>query len=251
MNPFRRFSVLASLGAVLALAVTAPAESKPAFNVLIEVAVNDKGVAEEAKVVKSEDNTGEHILDQIAVDNVRTRKYDVRMKDGKAVAYKVRVPFVFPIEGDEGADANLAPRPSLHGVSQVQPIYPADLAAKGEPGSAIIEVTVGADGEVKYVTVLRSTAQAFGDAAVAAVKQWHFTAAQKGGGPVSSRWRMAIVFQTDKSMPIWEWRVAPRPSLGTYTVMHVMPADPAATPAPGAAAPANAPAPGTTPPAGK
>ncbi|HVU17975.1 MAG TPA: energy transducer TonB [Candidatus Didemnitutus sp.] len=250
MTPLRRFSVLILLGAALGLALPASADSKPGYNVLLEVSVNDKGVAEDAKIVKSEDISGDHILDQLAVDQVRTRKFDLHMKEGKAVPYKARVPFVFPIEGDEGADSNLAPRPALHGSTQVQPVYPPDLAAKGEVGAAIIEITVGAEGEIKYTKVLRATEKAFADAAETAVKQWHFAAAQQGGQAVSSRWRMAIIFQTEEREPVWEWRIAPRPALGSYTVMHVMHPEAlkkSETPAPAApapAAPANPPAPG-------
>jgi TonB family protein len=247
MTPLRPAAALVLLCSVIGLAVPLSAAEKPGYTVVLDVSVNEKGVAQDAKVVKTEDLSGDHILEQIAMEKVHVRNFEVRMKDGKAVPYKARVPFVFPVEGDEGPESNLAPRPRLAATTQLQPVYPLEFAAKGEPGAAILEVTVGDDGQVKYLTVLRSTRQEFADAASTAVKQWHFVPAEKDGKPVSSRWRLAIVFQTDESEPIWEWRIPPRPSLGSYYVLHLMKrAAPAAGAAPAAApsAPANPPAPG-------
>ncbi|HEY4301347.1 MAG TPA: energy transducer TonB [Candidatus Didemnitutus sp.] len=248
MSPLRPLAALVLLCAATGLVAPLSAAPKPGYTVVLDVSVNEKGVATDAKIEKTEDQSGDHILEQIAMEKVHVQNFEVRMKDGKAMPYKARVPFVFPIEGDEGPEANLAPRPRLTGSAQAQPVYPPEYAAKGEPGSAILEITVGDDGQVKYATVLRATEQVFADSAVAAVKQWHFAAAEKDGRPVSSRWRLAIVFQTEESEPIWEWRIPPRPSLGTYYVMHMMkrPVSPA-TPAPGLPAappPANPPAPG-------
>ncbi|HEY2824797.1 MAG TPA: energy transducer TonB [Gemmatimonadales bacterium] len=241
MNLSRRLVLLAAAIPGLALGVAlkaAAAEAKAGYTVVLEISVDDKGAAQDAKVFKTEDQSGEHILEQVAMEQAHAQKFEVRKKDGKAVAYTARVPYFFPVAGDEGAESNLAPRPHLHGPSQVQPVYPPELAAKGETGAAIIEVTFADDGAVKYTNVLRATRQEFADAAVAAVKQWHFTPAMRDGEAVSSRWRMAIVFRTEVSQPDWEWTVPPRPSLGTYSALHIM--NPAAKPA---AAPANPPAP--------
>jgi TonB family protein len=206
---------------------------KPGYSVVLDLKVNEQGAPEEARVFKSDDGSAEHILEQIALEQAHRMKFDPQVKDGQPVKFTVRRPFMFPIEGDEGPDANLAPKPSLRGRAQMQPVYPAELAAKGEVGSAILEVIVGADGSVRDVTVLRATLREFGESAATAVKQWQFSPAVRNGAPVSSRWRLAIVFQTDVREPSWEWRIAPRPALGSYTVLHrTQPLPPAAeTPA--------------------
>lgn len=248
MNHPRRLLLLAAAlpallsGVALNAAGTSP---KAGYTVVLEVSVNDKGTAEDAKVFKSEDQSGDHVLEQLAMEKTRAQKFEVRMKDGKPAPYTARVPYFFPIAGDEGADSNLAPRPHFTGKTEQQPVYPPALAAQGEPGSAIVEIIVGADGALKDVSVLRATRPEFAESATAAIKQWHFSPALQGGEPISSRCRLAVVFETEESQPTWEWRIPPRPSLGSYVVMHVLhpkpPAPAAATPATPPQAPAPAP----------
>jgi len=237
----RRFSVISLLSlAVLALGAGRAAAqiAQSGYRVVVEVKVDEKGAAEDAHIVSTEDISAEHILDQISFQMVHQRKFEVRMKDGQPIKYTATVPFVFPVDGDEGVEANLAPRPSLHGVREEQPVYPAELAAAGVTGGAIVEVIVGEDGAVRNATLLRASHPAFGESAVAAIKQWTFSPAIKDGAAVSSRWRLSIVFQTDVQEPDWKWRIAPRPSLGSYTVMHrTRPLPPEPAPAPGATPP--------------
>jgi TonB family protein len=212
-------AVTFSLGSGLRLSAAAPAV-KPGYTVVLDVHVDEKGLPVDAKVARSDDPSIEHILEQISMEEAHGQKFAVRMKDGHAVKYLVREPFEFPVEGDEGPDSNLAPKPSLHGKAEVQPVYPPDLAAKGETGGAIVEITIGADGGVRYVNLLRASQPEFGEAAMAAVKQWQFSPAMRDNVAVSSRWRVAVVFETDVQEPGWQWRVAPRPELGSYTVLH-------------------------------
>jgi hypothetical protein len=53
----------------------------------------------------------------------------------------------------------------------------------------------------------------------------------KDGAPVESRWRMAVAFSYHGKNVEWKWRVAPRPSLGNYTVVRPTKDDKAAAPA--------------------
>jgi TonB family protein len=57
---------------------------------------------------------------------------------------------------------------------------------------------VGADGRVREVDVDHATNDAFGEAAKAALGQWKFKAAQKGGVPVNCRVSQPLVFAVDK-----------------------------------------------------
>ena len=156
----------------------------------------------------------------MAMEKARTAKLPPRMKDGKAVAYTARAPFMFEVDGDEGADSNNAPKPSIH--SAVQPIYPADLATKGEVGGvSLFELVFGVDGKISTTKVLRSSNPEFEQAATTALKQWVFIPAKKDGVAVESRWRMALSFETDVMRADWIWRFPPpRPSLGHYSIIH-------------------------------
>jgi TonB family protein len=199
------------------------------YKVVLEMKITEAGTVDDATVFSSDDTSVDHILERMAMDKARTAKLPPRMKDGKAVAYTARAPFIFPVEGDEGPDANNAPKPSIH--SAVQPIYPADLAAKGEVGGVIFELIIDADGKISKMKVLHSSNPEFEQAATTALKQWVFAPAKKDGVPVESRWRTALSFETDVLQPDWLWRFAPRPSLGNYAIVHrTLPDAPPATP---------------------
>lgn len=213
------------------------AQSAGGYKVVVEIAFDEQGAAEEAKVVESDDPTGVQLLNQIAIrlaeDITQPPRTD---KEGKPVKFKARAPFNFPVEGDEGPEANNAPKPALKAAPL--PVYPENLAAAGEVGGAIVELVIGTDGAVRQATVLRSSHPEFANAAYLAVQQWQFTPAQKDGAAVESRWRVAVNFSVDNKEADWMWRIAPRPSLGSFTAVRV-PVAPAATPAEAApAAPA-------------
>lgn len=224
------------------LAADQPAPAKSGYTVVLDMKVDEKGAVEDAKVFKSDDTTFDHVLDRLAFEQAKALKLPVHQQDGHPVKYTARAPFVFPIEGDEGPESNNAPKPSIH--SAIKPEYPAGLAAKGEVGGVIVELLVDASGKVVRVQVLRSSHPEFAQATEAAVKQWVFAPALLNGTPVASRFRMAVPFITDVNLPDWPWRFAPRPSIGSYSVLHTTlpPTPPPAGQAP--AVPAPPPAPG-------
>lgn len=217
---------------LLILGLTCPAlQAATGHKVVVEITFDEQGNAEEAKVVDSDDPTGAKILSQIALRLAEEVKQPPRTdKDGKPIKFKARAPFNFPVEGDEGPEANNAPQPALKNA--VQPVYPEALAAAGEVGGAILELIIAADGTVSKATVLRSSHPEFANSAYLAVQKWQFAPAQKDGVAVESRWRIAVNFSVDNKEADWMWRVAPRPSLGSFTAVRA-PAAPA--PAPGAA----------------
>jgi TonB family protein len=228
-----RFLCLALATTALGLSQPLRGDEKPAatgtgYTVLLELKIDEKGAVEDATVVATEDTSADHILDQLSMDKVRGMKLEPRVKDGQPVKYTVKAPFIYAIDGDQ-PEANLdLVSPKIH--KAVQPAYPAELAAKGEVGGVILEAVIGVGGNVKSLTVMRSTNPAFAAAATAAVNQWYFTPAMKDGVAVESRWRLSIAFATDVRTPDWKWRFAPRPSLGNYTVIHpTLPPKPAAT----------------------
>jgi len=223
--------------ATLALGLSRPlsAADKPAaaatgYAVVLDLKIDEKGAVEDATVAATEDSSADHILERISMEKARGMKLEPRLKDGQPVKYTVKAPFLYPVEGDE-PEANLdLVRPIIH--KAVQPVYPAEPAAKGEVGGVILEAVIAVGGNVSSLTVLRSTNPAFADAAVTAVKQWYFKPALREGTAVESRWRLSIGFATDVRMPEWKWRFAPHPSLGNYTVLHpTLPLPPKEAPA--------------------
>ena len=238
MNTRRLLASLATLALGFCLSVSAADKAPVAapatgYKVVLEMKITEAGTVEDAKVITSDDTSVDHILDRMAMEAARNTKLAPRLKDGKAIAYTAKAPFMFAVEGDEGADANNAPKPSIH--SAVQPHYPADLATKGEVGGVIMELVIGADGKLTTLKVLRSSNPEFEQVATDAVKQWVFNAAKKDGVPVESRWRIALSFETDVLRADWKWRFPPRPALGSYAVVHrTLPDSPpaATTPAP-------------------
>ena len=228
---------------LLTLALTAPhaqlraqnaadAAAKPGYNVVVELLINEQGEVEESKIASSEDFSGDKTLDQIALSLGAKVKLPPREKDGKKVKYRVRAPFHFPVEDDEGPAANNAPQPSIRNATK--PAYPANLVEQGAVGGAILELNIGADGKVASVRVMRASHPEFGAAAAAAVQEWEFAPAMREGQAVACRWRLAIGFSLDGRDVGVDWKIAPRPSLGAYTVvkMRTPPAAPAAeTPA--------------------
>jgi TonB family protein len=67
---------------------------------------------------------------------------------------------------------------------RVAPEYPQLARNMGIEGVVLCRLTIGTDGRVEEVVVLRSTAQALNEHAVAALKQWVFRPAEQSGNPV-------------------------------------------------------------------
>lgn len=203
-------------------ATTATTAPKSGYNVVVEINFSETGAVEGTKVVESDDFSGDHLLESMALSLAANIKQQPKLKDGKPVKFTARAPFNFPVEDDEGPAANNMAKPALNSQAgeALRPVFPASLLAKGENGGAILELQIGSFGNVQNVKVLRASHQEYADSAVAAVKTWIFMPAQKDGVNIESRWRIAIGFSADGKDIDWKWRVAPRPSLGSYVVVH-------------------------------
>ena len=202
----------------LVAADASAAAIKPGYNVLVEVSFDEAGVSEDANIIESDDFSGDMILNQIALNLCRELKQAPKLKEGKPVKFKARVPFNFPVEGDEGPAANNAPKPALKDGQR--PIFPENLAAQEANGGVILELTIGSYGNVQNAKVLRASHQEYADAAMEAIKSWIFMPAQKEGVNIESRWRIAIGFVANGKELDWKWRIAPRPSIGGYMVVR-------------------------------
>ena len=192
----------------------------PGYTVTLEMLINEKGVPENISVVKSDDPTVGEFMDKMAIAMLMKRnpKMEPKIKDGHPVKYTVRVPFHFPpIEGDEGAEANKGPKPSLK-MGGLKPVYPTALIIQNEVGGVILELVVNTEGKIARLTTLRASHQEFAQAATQAISGWTFAPAMKDGKPIETRWRIAVVFETKTKMADLKWRIPPRPSLGTFIV---------------------------------
>ncbi len=195
---------------------------KPGYTVVTEITFNEQGAPEDAKIVQSDDPTGDHTLEQLAMNMSEQDKQTPRLKDGKPVKFKARRPFSFPVADDQGEAAN-ANRPVLRAGHQDIPVYPEDLAAKGEIGGAIVELAIQADGKVQAIRALRASHPEFAASAIAALAKWTFMPDESPGAPAVSHWRAAVGFTMNGRNLDLKWRLAPRPSIGSFTVGRLPP----------------------------
>jgi TonB family protein len=65
---------------------------------------------------------------------------------------------------------------SLTLIKKVQPIYPALMQQARQAGQVVLDAIIHPDGTIGDVTVLRSTNDAFTQSAIAALKQWRYSA---------------------------------------------------------------------------
>ena len=239
MNTPRRF--LLSTLSFCALALTGFAQApatKPGYTVTIEVAYDETGKPVDGKVVKSDDPTGDHTLDLIAMRMAEQDVQPPRIVDGKAVKFKARRPFNFPVAGEQGEAANVN-RPVLRAGPQVLPKYPEAMLAQKAIGGAIVELVIKADGTVRAAKVLSASHPEFEQEVQSTLSQWVFKPRDSVGMPAESTWHVAVAFSTDDNVVDLKWRLAPRPSIGSFTVGRLPPRPAAAaTPAPATVAPA-------------
>jgi len=77
----------------------------------------------------------------------------------------------------------------------VEADYPPEAEAQGLEASVIVQITIAADGTVTDVEVLEGAGQGFDEAAVAAVRQFVFEPARRGGEAIPSRIQYRYVFE--------------------------------------------------------
>lgn len=200
--------------ALPAFAAVAP-QVTSGYTVTVDIKLNEKGEAESAQLLNSGNGAASEVLGKVALAMASKTKFPTQVNDHQTGPVTVRAPFFFPVKDDEGPVADRAPKPTVKDA--VQPIYPR-IFEKGVAGGAILEVVVGADGALNSVKTLRASNDEFARAATSAVKSWTFAPAQLNGRAVESRTRLAVAFDTKEEMAALEWRVAPRPQLGSIVV---------------------------------
>lgn len=203
-------------GSATPTALAAP--KKHGYTVTVEVKVNEKGETESVQVFDTEDISVGEVLSKMAIAMALKADLPVREKEGKPIRYTARLPFFFPIENDEGPEADQAPKPKVKDA--IMPAYPPQFRESGQVGGAVLELVLDAEGNITRLTTLRASHPEFEAAARDAVTKWKFTPAQQDGKPVESRTRLAVAFETGEQMADVRWRLAPRPSLGSFVVIR-------------------------------
>ena len=117
-------------------------------------------------------------------EDVRRKTDDVKDERREANAASVAAP--------QQARIDAPPRP----LRTIKPVYPRGARRRGEQGEVELDISVGIDGEVEGVTVVRSSGFAEIDAAaVQASRTARFTPAKSGNAAVPSRVRLPIDFK--------------------------------------------------------
>lgn len=86
-------------------------------------------------------------------------------------------------------------------ISKVEPVYTEEARKARIMGIVIVEATIGRDGLVKNVTVLKPLPFGLDQAAVDAVKQWVFKPATFNGEAVDVRFNLTINFKLQMAPP--------------------------------------------------
>lgn len=79
-------------------------------------------------------------------------------------------------------------------IVQTAPQYPEGMRARRIDGEAEIAFIVDRDGTVLDAYAIRATTPEFAEAALAAVRSWHFSPPRRGGKPVRVRLQVPIHF---------------------------------------------------------
>jgi protein TonB len=136
--------------------------------VILEVTIGPDGKVRDVRVVRSIP-----LLDIAAVEAVRQWEYEPTIVKGVAVPLLTTVGVEFKLTPPQPVQVGGAvTRPTQ--ITRVEPVYPPEAQAAGVQGVVIMEATIGADGKVTDVRVLRSI-PLLDKAATDAVRQWEYT----------------------------------------------------------------------------
>jgi TonB family protein len=138
-------------------------------------------------------------FDEPAIDAVRKWRFEPGMAGDRPVPTHMQVPILFQMDmvGEGGSDGlKDLRRPDLSKLPEafrydtpprirgtVRPVYPYALLREGKEGHAVVSYVVGPKGQVVRVEVREATAPEFGQALAAAVEQFRYEPATKGGRP--------------------------------------------------------------------
>ena len=177
--------------------VAAPFPSQALFGgeVVLDALIDARGRLAETKVVR-----GEAPFLEKAQASVRTWSFAPAREDGTPVAARIGIIFQFSQSYEPPripkAHKYEEPMPPAadRGALPVVTIEPQGPAPNVEDGSVILEAPVARDGQIGSVQVLRDT-DSLAAGATAAIQQWSFAAAKRGGLATDSPAIIVVAFR--------------------------------------------------------
>src|SRR5688572_4198484 len=103
-----------------------------------------------------------------------------------------------PAQGPAAPQPNVTPPQVLE---HVDPAYPRSMLARAVDTTVVVAVVVERDGSVSDATIAESGGAEFDEVALAAVKQWRFAPAMRGGTAVRARIRVPFHFAPGPHTP--------------------------------------------------
>jgi TonB family protein len=188
----------------------------------LELIVGKDGIPRDIRVVKSLPR-----LDEAAIQAVGQWRFKPALLNGVPVEAKTRVAMTFKLLPGPTAptpDASQGPisRPIL--VFRKEPVYPKLAQQMGQHGTVELMATIGVDGKVKSVKVLKGPPMLM-KAAQEAVMQWVYKPALVDGVAVENDTMVVVYFPPPSESPA----AAPEPSGGSKEPEHPKEAQPAGT----------------------
>jgi len=105
--------------------------------------------------------------------------------DNNAASGNVSIQQDIKIEDDPDPGAFIPVEKQPVPVKEVKPDYPEIAQRAGVEGTVWVKILVDKEGKAKKAIIMKSDAEIFNDAAIAAARQWVFTPALMNNGPVA------------------------------------------------------------------
>lgn len=86
-------------------------------------------------------------------------------------------------------------------VKSVPPVYPPAMKLEKASGIVMLKVQIDENGDVVDQSVSKSTRVEFNESALAAMQQWKFKPAKKGGAAVKATVTIPIKFSAENAAP--------------------------------------------------
>jgi TonB family protein len=162
--------------------------------VILETTIGTDGKVSDVRVLRSIP-----LLDSAAAAAVRQWEYEPTIVNGVTVPVIISVAVEFKLTPLTPVRVGGAVKPPAQ-TRRVDPPYPPEALAAGVQGVVIMEATIGADGRVTDVRVLRSI-PLLDQAALAAVRQWEYTPTVLNGTPVPVLMTVTVNFTLTPAPP--------------------------------------------------
>lgn len=156
----------------------------------IEFTVDSTGVVTKAVALELSDES----LASAAAEAAKAWRFAPARKGGSPIEATVQalVLFNWPARFEV---SELTKPPKV--IKQVKPEYPMSERRGGFNGEVVVEFVVTPTGDVRDVTVFRSTNPACNESALNAVRQWKFEPGLVNKRPVNARMRVPMVFELE------------------------------------------------------